>query len=108
MDTTNNGKGTMNLKPMAVITKDEQGISVSIEWSGIKLDRPISGGWSVGKDRAGKDHTDLAQRLVRAINAGKACVNPEVKTDINGKTYIAWTSTILGRHMNADLRRLGF
>lgn len=45
-----------------------------------------------------KSHGALAKRLVRAIEAGVAVTH-------DGAGY---TTAILGRTMNADLRRLGF
>ncbi len=57
--------------------------------------------WSVNSAK-------LAERLVRAIEAGKILVPVKVATDVLGKTYLAATSLILGRTLNADLKRLGF
>ena len=31
-----------------------------------------------------------------------------VTLDVNGKTYVSAASQVLGRRMNADLKRLGF
>ena len=50
----------------------------------------------------------LASRLARAVRDGVVLTNPVKKTDVNGKTYISVDSQILGRRMNADLKRLGY
>jgi hypothetical protein len=50
----------------------------------------------------------LASRLARAVQAGVVLTNPVVKTDVNGKTYVSAESQVMGRHMNADLKRLGY
>lgn len=66
------------------------------------VDRPITSGWEV-PSRA------LADRLERAILAGAVHADAKVATDINGQTYVAANSSrVLGRRMNADLKRLGF
>ena len=67
------------------------------------VDRPIVCSWSVSPDRL-----DLVGRLSKAIFSGKATPNPEVKTDVSGETYVDTDFVILGRTMNADLKRLGF
>ena len=50
----------------------------------------------------------LAARLARAVQAGVVLKNPVKKTDVNGKTYISVDSQVLGRRINADLKRLGY
>ncbi len=47
-------------------------------------------------------------RLSAAIRAQKAIKNPSIKTDIGGKTYVSFDIEVIGRRMNADLKRLGF
>lgn len=74
--------------------------SVSPIWGG-GVDRPNTGGYIVKGGR-------LAARLESAMLAGVVYEDPTVKTDVNGKTYVAASSRILGRTVNADLRRLGF
>lgn len=66
-----------------------------------ELDRPNTGGWVVGR-------RDLVDRLVAALMAGVVCEDPHVEVDVDGNTYVATTRRVLGRRMNADLRRLGF
>jgi hypothetical protein len=50
----------------------------------------------------------LAERLSKAINAGKAFTTPRVMTDTAGKDYLGFDVEVSGRHLNADLKRLGF
>ena len=76
-------------------------LSITPIWSGV--DRPNVGGWSVGKD-----DIMLAERLRRAIIAGAAFCDIQILTDKNGQTYVGASNVILGRKMNADLRKLGF
>jgi hypothetical protein len=49
-----------------------------------------------------------AQRLVNAINAQVVFDDPVIKTDINGRTYVAASSRVMGKYANADLKRLGY
>ena len=72
------------------------------------LDRSHVYGWSVGPMSA--KAVNLAARLQAAVLAGKAFQGPaETKRDVNGRTYLSAPSCqIMGRHMNADLRKLGF
>lgn len=86
----------------AVVTRDADSIHIDVHWNA-PVDRKCTGGWAVSLK-----HEKLAQRLVAAINAQKGLSNPKIATDVNGKTYIAYTQEVSGRHMNADLRRLGF
>jgi len=46
--------------------------------------------------------------LEAALRAGVTAGPAEVGTDVNGKTYASYDHRVTGRHMNADLRRLGF
>ena len=73
---------------------------VSVTASG-PVDRKDVYGWAV------LNH-DLADRLIRAVHGGRAITVEGVKTDITGKTYAATNVAVTGRHMNADLRRLGY
>jgi hypothetical protein len=77
--------------------------TVNVHWTGAKLDRPHTFGWSTGSS------SDLAARLARAVNAGAVFSNPEVVKDVNGKTYVeADQVPMIGRRLNADLTRIGF
>ena len=77
-------------------------IEVSYYWEGEKIDRPSVGAMSCGSNRK------LAERLKRAVDAQKVHLNPQIKTDINGKSYVSATITVNGRSLNADLKRLGY
>ena len=87
----------------ATVSRDSSRITVDITWSGAKLDRPCTGGFGL---RA--NDQELAARLCAAINAQAVEVDPVVMRDVNGKTYVSSTSRVMGRRMNADLKRLGF
>lgn len=76
-------------------------VNVTWTWSGGPLDRPYTGGWYV-------PNMKLAERLVRAIDAGVVHVERTLARDINGATYVAARALVLGRYLNADLKRLGF
>ena len=71
-------------------------VSVSPE-----VDRPHTYGIRTSKPR-------LRDRLIRAINAGVITENPSLKTDVDGKTYVCFSSAVMGRYLNADLKRLGY
>lgn len=49
-----------------------------------------------------------AERLCRAINAGAVFADPRIAFDIYGAAYVATTSRVMGKYMNADLKRLGY
>ena len=91
-------------KPTASIEPDrhEPGYwMVYTDWSG-DLDRPRTFGIGAGKNRK------LAERCARAINEGAVFSAPEVRTDVNGKTYVQAKCNVLARMLNADLKRLGY
>jgi len=67
------------------------------------VDRTRVAGWWLPKAKL-----DLAKRLARAIRAGVATPPEDIRTDVNGRTFLATKTVIIGRRMNADLRRLGF
>jgi len=66
------------------------------------VDRERSSGWGTGKSRP------LANRLAKAIRAGVAIADLEVLTNVNGETYVSYRHVVGARHLNADLKRLGF
>lgn len=70
---------------------------------GVRIDRKDVMGFYLSKK-----HGALAQRLVRAIEAGRVYTVHAVVTDVNGKTFLLTSVSVLGRTMNADLKRLGF
>ena len=53
-------------------------------------------------------HRRLAHRLAAAIEAGVACPPERKRRDVDGRTYLEHGLKVLGRSINADLRRLGF
>lgn len=91
------------LRAHATIVEEADGLAIQVTWTGAELDRPSTGGWVVKRT-----HRALAERLVRAIEAGKVFKEPTLRRDIYGKTYVSASARVLGRTMNADLRRLGF
>jgi hypothetical protein len=72
-------------------------------WTGV--DRPDCYAIHLGAGSKGKR---LAERYRAAVMAGAVFYDAEVKTDVNGKTYVQAHSRVMGRHANADLRALGF
>jgi hypothetical protein len=83
-----------------VADQDDAGcFSVHPVWAGV--DRPDTGGWLVRGKR-------IADRLTLAIVAGAAVSPTGITTDRQGRTYVQTRSHVLGRTMNADLRRLGY
>ena len=83
------------------VTTDVDGVTVTVTTP--VTDREDVYAWALpSKDGA------LASRLARAVQAGAVLTNPVVKTDVNGKTYVSVDSQVMGRHMNADLKRLGY
>jgi len=65
------------------------------------VDLPDGFGWLIRGER-------LARRLEAALRAGATLRKAEVRTNLNGQTYVADEHRVMGRTMNADLRRLGF
>lgn len=65
------------------------------------VDLSVGSGWLVRGQR-------MARRLEAALRAGVALGPAEVRTNVNGKTYVSADHLVSGRYMNADLRRLGF
>jgi hypothetical protein len=91
----------MTLTPEAKIEDRDGELTVWYDWPGV--DRPQT--YGIGINGGSRK---LAERLVRAIEAGAAYADPEIKTDVNGKTYVQARSLVLARCLNADLRRLGY
>ena len=73
--------------------------SVHPVWAGV--DRPDTGGMVVRG-------MPIARRLERAIRAGSAYVPRGINVDNQGRSYVETEARVLGRMLNADLRRLGF
>jgi hypothetical protein len=95
---------TTTLTVAASVESHSDGYTVWADWTAadVTLDRPRTHGISTGRNK------DLAERLAAAINAGAVYPDPEVRTDVYGATYVQASSRVMGRHLNADLRRLGF
>jgi len=83
------------------VQQDGQVITVSTHVVGVEVDRTELMGYSVG-------NLALARRLAHAIKAGKVFGPASIATDIAGRTYVRTDACVIGRRMNADLRRLGF
>lgn len=75
------------------------------EADGGDLDRVDVGGWCLGSGRTAERY---AKRLEAALTAGVVYSNPRVVRDVIGQTYVEADKHVMGRHMNADLKRLGF
>lgn len=88
-------------KLIATIHTDDNEIVVRAHVEGLAVDRPELQGWVCTNQK-------IAERLKAAIEAGVVFHNFSIKPDINGKTYLSASSRVLGRMMNADLKRLGF
>lgn len=87
------------LKPSETTCPVSEGyVLVEFHWNGV--DRPCTYGISCTE----KD----APRLVAACNDGVLFSKPTVSRDSEGKTYVNATCNVLGRHLNADLRKLGY
>jgi len=80
-----------------------EGILVRVTFPNAGVDRPESIGVLVGI----KQHK-LVKRLVKAINDGVAFTDAKIQTSISGKTYVAGNLQVVGRRLNADLKRLGY
>jgi hypothetical protein len=56
---------------------------------------------------AAKD-TAKAQRLQRCMESGAAFDFVGIATDVAGQTFVHYNSRVYGRHLNADLKKLGY
>lgn len=83
------------------ITERDGEVVVTTHVHGADVDRPVTHGYVCTNRK-------IAERLARAISAGAVFNVTGVGTDVNGKTYLIYSSRVLGRRMNADLRALGF
>ena len=93
------------ITPKAIVEKrgeeNPNHYRVSPDWSVAGVDRPVSFGVIVNGKK-------VAERLARAIEDGVAYPYEGIKTDINGKTYVATGYNVMARRANADLKRLGY
>jgi len=102
---------TMNstTRPSATATYEDApdewtpaGWHVRVTWkTDPPVDRTDGSGWLVLKE-------SVARRLVRAVNDGVVFTDIEVAEDINDRTYVAARSLVMGRYVNADLKRLEY
>lgn len=75
---------------------------------GLGIDREEVYAISTG---SGKNAKSLAERFARLIYSGRAIRQGWILTDMYGKTYLSidWVGGMLiGRRMNADLKKFGF
>lgn len=83
---------------------DEEGNQLVVRPIWKDVDRPSVGGWMLSAKAR-----PLAERLKRAIEAGAVFTAGRIATDVDGRTYVATTGPrVLGRTLNADLKRLGY
>lgn len=92
---------TTPLRFEPTITERDGEIVVTTHVHGADVDRPETHGYVCTNRK-------IAERLARAIEAGAVFTVTGVGTDVNGRTFLLYSSRVLGRMMNADLRRLGF
>lgn len=76
-------------------------LTVAPLWKGV--DRPYVGGMALSPSKI-----VLARRFARAMVDGVAFRSIEVCTDVEGHTYVSATNKVLGRRLNADLKRIGY
>lgn len=93
----------MTLRATAVVTVQSDRIQVNVVWGGAELDRPTTYGFGLKANHAG-----LATRLKRAIDAQAVFTDPKIVNDVNGHTYVMAKCLVMGRYLNADLKRLGY
>lgn len=99
----------MALRVHVVPERTPNSIIAWFHWSGTEgevIDRQCSCGLSCGEP--GPKAEALLKRVVIATQAQKIFGPAEIKTDISNKTYISAPLLVLGRHLNADLLKLGF
>lgn len=88
----------------ATITVTPDGLTVAEVWAGV--DRPQGRAYGLPDTPAGRK---LAKRLQLAMLAGVVSPEPTIGTDRDGRTYvIGGRYLVMGRTMNADLKRQGF
>ncbi len=89
-------------------TPDATRVAVRTFWScsAVTIDRPESHLVSCGSVTI--KNIELAKRLARAIDAQACWTNPALRTDVDGNSYIMHDIKVLGRHLNADLKKLGY
>lgn len=100
------GVATPVLAP-ATLTVRDGSLTVRVSWQPQDgLDRLNCYAWGLGDDTP--NHRRLAARLIAAINDGAVIEPSDPYVDVDGNQGWHSRATILGRTMNADLRRLGY
>ena len=92
---------TPRIANVTITPEADGGFLVRAEWTAPNLDRTGATGYLLSNKR-------VADRLATAIKAGAVFTDPEVKTDVNGKTYVAAGSRVRGRAASADLQKIGY
>jgi len=102
---------TTELRATPVINFDtrdgETTLSVWTQWTGPKLDRPITHGINFGSIHERRTWT-LARRYALAIEAQVTEENINITRDVNGETYVQSRCKIYGKYAHRDLTKLGF
>lgn len=93
---------TFELKEVR-ITETPQEITITPVWSGVECAENFS--WGL-LNKPGR--LRLALRLKQAILDGAVLTNRRLDRTTTGKTYVAYDIMVFARHMNADLKRLGY
>jgi len=82
-------------------------ITVKVIWTPVDgtLDRQQTTSYSLSDT---PHHRKLASRLVKAIYAGAALPFKGIIKDVNGKSFVDCGMEVMGKYMNADLKRIGY
>lgn len=85
-----------------ITTETDGHITVRTFVKGMSVDRTELIGMSVGRNHL------LAIRYVTAVLAGRVFGPGAILTDAQGQTYVSATQHVMGRHLNAQLKQMGF
>lgn len=97
------GKEIMDVPRVGHVEKEVHGRFVTVKpyWvADVDIDQPWGLGISV--------KAEVVPRLEAAMRAGVVFPNATIKTDVDGKTYVASNSEIIGKFANSQLKELGF
>ena len=92
-----------SLRFVVEIVEHPDMLVVETRAEGLGLDRPALYGFGVAKTQRRN-----AERLARAIEAGRVFHDLRIARDITGKTYLAAHSRVMARYLPSDLRAIGF
>lgn len=92
-----------NVKFEVSIKEDAEVVHVEVFAPDLGLDRPRVRGWGLGHGKM-----KLAERLKKAIYAGVVLKPVAIHKDVHNETFLETSCSVLGRYLNADLRRLDF